>query len=423
MAVFLYFIVTLLSALGAWLYPPVRHLTTILGFRPFESLTNVYGVETQFIPDTAACEDLEYHASSGMLYTACVGELERARTWMPGAGVLERPDRPPFGALVVIDPTTLKSQKLTLENFEGPFSTHGIGLYTPPSKPDVIYVFAINHLPNPRWTPGSETEEKAASQIELFVHTVGSNTARHLRTLVHPLIRTPNDLLVISENEFLATNDHHYRDGVGRLLEEFVHWTSWTDLVHVRFNDESVDVAVALDVIPTNNGLGWGPDQQVIVSDAAGGHVYFASLPSPENRTMTVSHYIPIDCVVDNANYFTDPYAGVDGKDYSGYIMPGLADATQFLRGYGDPEFKAPISGEVWYLPAIAGKNKDIDGKKLRKLIFRDDGHTIRSVTTAVIVAIDPSKNEGKREGWLFVTSVIGAQMLATRIDFETALV
>ena len=317
---------------------------------------------------------------------------------------------------------TLKSQKLTLENFEGPFSTHGISLYTPPSKPEVVYIFAVNHLPNLRWTPGSKTEEKAASQVELFVHTVGSNTARHLRTIAHPLIRTPNDLLAISENEFLVTNDHRYRDGVRRLHERFGRWTSWTDLVHVRFNDKEVDATVALDTIGTNNGLGWGPDRQVIVGDALGGNVYFASPPSPENRTMTISHYIPIDVVVDNANYFADPYAGVDDKDYSGYLMPGVADTTQFIRGYGDPELKAPISGQVWYLPAIAGKNKDVDGKELSKLIFRDDGHTIRSVTTAILVAIDPAKNGGKQEGWLFVTSVIGAQMLATRIDFETAL-
>ncbi|KAI1271687.1 serum paraoxonase/arylesterase family protein [Xylaria sp. FL0933] len=423
MALFSYFVIALVSVLGAWLYPPVRHFATMMGVRPFESSANVYGIETHFIPDTVACEDVEYHAPSGMLYTACAGDVEIARGWTPGAERLERPDRPAFGVLVVIDPKTLKSQKLSLENFEGPFAIHGIGLYTPPSKPDLVYIYAINHLPNPRWTPGSKTEEKAASQVELFVHTVGSKTAKHLRSIVHPLIRTPNDLLAISENEFLVTNDHYYRDGFMRLVEEFARYLqSWTDLIHVRFDDKSVDAVVALDSVATNNGLGWGPNQQVVIGDALGGNVYFASLPASENRTMSISHSIPIDCVVDNANYFSDPYAGVDGKDYSGYLMPGLSDPIKFLRGLEDPTHKAPIPGQVWYLPAIAGTNKSVDGTKLRKLIFQDDGHTIRSVTTAVIVAIDPATNGGKREGWLFVTSVIGASMLATRIDFETAL-
>ncbi|KAI1748997.1 serum paraoxonase/arylesterase family protein [Xylaria castorea] len=424
MAVFLYFVVTLLGALGAWLYTPVRHFVAVAGLRPFESSANVHGVETQFIPDTVACEDLEYHAPSGMLYTACVGDIEIARGWNPGAEALARPVKSAYGAIEVIDPVTLKSKKLSLENFEGPLATHGIGLYTPPSKPDVVYIYAINHLPNPKWTSGSTTEGKAASQVELFVHTVGSDKAQHLRSIVHPLIRTPNDLLAISENEFLVTNDHYYREGTMRLIEELARGLqSWTDLIHVRFDEEKIDAAVALDSIATNNGLTWGPDQQVVIGDALGGHIYFASLPGAENRTMSVSHRHPVDCVVDNANFFADPYAGIDGKDYSGYLMPGVCDALKFVTGFDDPTFKAPIPGQVWYLPAIAGKDKQVDGTKLRRLIFRDDGHTIRSVTTAVMVPIDPAANGGKREGWLFVTSVIGSSMLATKIDFETALV
>ncbi|KAJ2996507.1 hypothetical protein NUW58_g955 [Xylaria curta] len=426
MAVFFYFIVTLLGALGAWLYTPVKHYVAVFGIQPFESLANIHGVETRFIPDTIACEDLEYHVPSGMLYTACVGDLEIARNWNPGADALVHPDKKAWGSIVVIDPkasNTLKSQKLSLENFEGPLATHGIGLYSAPSDPNVVYIYAINHLPNPKYARSSETEEKAASQVELFVHTVGSDKAQHLRSITHPLVRTPNDLLAISENEFLVTNDHYYREGMMRTVEKLISgFHGWTDLIHLRFDDNRVDAAVALDKIPGNNGLGWGPDQQVIVGDALGGHVYFASLPGPENRTMTISHYHPIDCVVDNANFFVDPFAGIDGKDYSGYLMPGLYGAFQFISGFGDPKFKAPIPGQVWYLPAIAGKDKQFDGTKHRKLIFADDGHTIRSVTTAVLVAIDPKTNSDKREGWLFVTSVIGASMLATKIDFETAL-
>ncbi|GAP87998.1 putative serum paraoxonase arylesterase 2 [Rosellinia necatrix] len=448
MAVFSYLIVTLVGVLGAWLYPPIRHFTTILGFRPFESTLNVHGTETRFIPDTVACEDLEYHAPSGMLYTACVGDLETARGWNPGAEALDRPDRPAYGSIMVIDPKTLKSQKLSLEGFEGPFATHGIALHTPPSEPGLVYIFAVNHLPNPRWT-GSETggwraeEEKAASRVELFAHAVGSGAARHVRSIAHPLIRTPNDLLAVSPTEFLVTNDHRYRAGWRRLLEEFARaGRGWTDLIHVRLHDSDgdgdgdgekdaaergVDAAVALDSIPTNNGLGWGPDRQVVIGDAVGGHVYFASLPDEQrngNRTMAVSHYFPVDCVVDNPTFFADPYAAATGRDYSGYLMPGLSDGLRFRAAFDDPAFEAPIPGQVWYLPAAAGRDAGagVDVAAAHRLLFRDDGRAIRSVTTAVLVAIDPAANAGRREGWLFVTSVIGARMLATKIDFETAL-
>ncbi|KAI1823344.1 serum paraoxonase/arylesterase family protein [Xylaria intraflava] len=424
MAIFSFIVVTLLGVLGAFMYQPVKLFVNVLGFRPSEAPGNIHGSETLFVPDTIGCEDLEYHAPSGMLYTACTGDLEISRGWNPGAGALERPDRPAFGHIMVIDPKTLKAQELPFENFEGPFATHGIGLYTPPSKPDTVYIYAVNHLPNPRWTPESTTEEKAASQIELFVHTVGSDKVRHVRSIAHPLIRTPNDIIGVSENEFLVTNDYYYRDGPMRFVELLVRGVqSWTDLIHVRFDEKTVDAVVAIDTVAANNGLGWGPDHQVIIGGSFGGFVYFASPPGPENRTMTVSHYVPMDAIVDNAAFFTDPYAGVDGKDYSGYLMPGPSDALNFGPAFKDPTFAMPMPGRVSYLPAIAGRDKNVDAKSLRRLIFKDDGQAIRAVTTAALVAIDPAANGGKREGWLFVTSIMGTRILATKIDFATALV
>lgn len=56
------------------------------------------------------------------------------------------------------------------------------------------------------------------------------------------------------------------------------------------------------------------------------------------------------------------------------------------------------------------------------RLLFSDNGSSLRGATTAVIVPIDPATNEGRREGWLFVTGVIAPHMLATKIDFATAL-
>ncbi|KAI1433351.1 serum paraoxonase/arylesterase family protein [Xylaria sp. CBS 124048] len=443
MAISKYVVVALLSVLGAWIYPPVKSFLNVMGVRPFESRENIHGSETLFIPDTIGCEDLEYHAPSGMLYTACVGDIEIARGWNPGAQALERHDRPAFGHIVVIDPKTMKSQKLSFDNFDGPFATHGIGLYTPPADQDIVYIYAINHLPNPRWTPGSTSEEKAASQVELFIHTVGSTTARHIRSIAHPLLRTPNDILGISEHEFLVTNDHYYRDGRMRSVEMLLRgFVCWTDLVHVRFDEKDVDAAVVLDTVANNNGLGWGPDHQVIIGNAAGGHVLFASVPGTEEgntsksnnnnnnnndngtRTaMKVSHSVPMDAIVDNAAFFADPFAGSHGKDYSGYLMPGMSDGHNFVPSFKDPDFAAPMPGRVMYLPAIAGRDRDVRAnRRRRRLIFRDDGSTLRGATTSALVAIDPALNGGKREGWLFVTSIIDSKVIATRIDFETAL-
>ncbi|KAI1328706.1 serum paraoxonase/arylesterase family protein [Xylariaceae sp. FL0255] len=430
MAAFFYLVVTFLGVLGAWIYAPVKHNLSVLGVLD-QKTGIIHGVENRIIPDTIACEDLEYHAPSGMLYTACNGNIQTAAGWMPGAGSLEHPETVSHGTIVVIDPQTFKSQKLSLKKFKGPFSTHGIGLYTDPRDPKTVFIFAINHLPNPKWTPGSTTEEKAASQVELFTHKIGSKTATHVRSIKHPLIRTPNDLIALSTNEFLITNDHRYRDGVWRLVEEFLvrPFTSWTDTVHVKFigagadSTKGVEASIALDSIETNNGLTWGPEKQVVIGDAVGGNIYFAELPASEGAKLNVTHRMSVECVVDNAAYFADPYAGLDGKDYSGYLLPGLSRGITFHGDYADPTGQVNIPGRVWYLPKAAGQvDAGLKSEDVRKLIFSDDGATARGPTTAILVAIDPATNEGKREGWLYVTGVIAHHILATRIDFETVL-
>ncbi|KAI1411108.1 calcium-dependent phosphotriesterase [Hypoxylon sp. FL1857] len=423
MAFFLYLATIVIGVLSALLYAPIKREATVIGlFRPLSSWQNVHGIENRVIPDTVACEDLHYHEPSGLLYSACAGDMEKAAGWFPGAGSLDYPENPGYGTFVVIDPKTLESKKLKLSDFPSTaFVTHGISLYSPPSDPKTVYIFAVNHLPNPLRPSTSSKEPKAASRIELFVHTVGSDTAKHIRSISHPLIKTPNDLLALSEKEFLVTNDHYYRDGLMRLVEDLVH-QPWTDLLHVRVDDtDNVTATISISSIGGNNGLGWGPNQQVLISDATGGSIYFAEYEE-NNKTLLVTHSISADGVVDNPSYFSDPYSGFDGKDYSGYLLPGIGRPIDFPVNYKDPTGQAPLPSLVWYLPASAG-NKEGEGRGRKpKLLFSDDGNSLRGATTAVIVAIDPATNDGKREGWLFVTGVVAPHMLATKIDFATAL-
>ncbi|KAI0386462.1 calcium-dependent phosphotriesterase [Hypomontagnella monticulosa] len=420
MGVSLYVTLVVVGVLSALLYTPVKRTVVVLGFlRPLETWQNVHGVENRVIEDTIACEDLHHHEPSGMLYSACAGDLEKAATWFPGAGSLDHPENAGYGSLVLINPKTFKSQKLSLDGFEGPFVTHGISLYSPPEDLNTVYIFAVNHLPNPLWT-ASSTEQKAASRIELFVHKVGSNTAKHLQSISHPLIQTPNDILALSEKEFLVTNDHHYRTGTMRLLEELIQ-AKWANLVHVSIDDaNNVTASIVLDSVPNNNGLGWGPNAQVLITGATGGTITFAKL-GENNKTLSVTHTVQSDGVADNPFYFSDPWAGLDGKDYSGYLLPGIGRGAGFPEDYKDPTGKAPLTSVVFYLPARAGDPKrGLMTKPI--LVFSDNGSSLRGATTAVIIGIDPATNGGKREGWLFVTGVIAPNMLATRIDFATAL-
>jgi arylesterase/paraoxonase len=43
----------------------------------------------------------------------------------------------------------------------------------------------------------------------------------HQKTLTHPSIVSPNDIVLIDENRFYFTNDHKYVKGLGRLAEDY----------------------------------------------------------------------------------------------------------------------------------------------------------------------------------------------------------
>ena len=124
------------------------------------------------------------------------------------------------------------SKKLALVGFTGPFVTHGIDLWSPEDEPNSIYIFAVNHLPNPEYNSGKgANKHKAQSQIEVFHHVAGTSEARYLRSIRHPLIRTPNDIYAMNATSLYITNDHFYRDGTFRLLEDigFQSLAPWTD--------------------------------------------------------------------------------------------------------------------------------------------------------------------------------------------------
>ena len=62
----------------------------------------------------------------------------------------------------------MKAKNLAYENFDGPLITHGIEIVDG-EEPDTVYVFAINHLPNPdHYSPSAGSApapHKARSKI------------------------------------------------------------------------------------------------------------------------------------------------------------------------------------------------------------------------------------------------------------------
>jgi hypothetical protein len=370
---------------------------------------------------------------------------------------------------------TFTSTRLKLEGFQGPFITHGIDLVADPQDRNSVYIHAINHLPDPDYDSESKSNShKARSQIEIFHHTLHPKSpssssiavARHIRSIHHPLIRTPNDIYSIAPGELLVTNDHKYREhGLRRTLEDV--WTGRmahvTETVHVRADvdtggkggvavavkgekrdgEDGVKVMVALKGMHNNNGLGHGdPDKEgeVLVCDAAGGVLHLARLSSsqppssssssvgtsfsknPQDLELELVESIQMDSTIDNPSYFHDPYPG-NRCDASGYVLAGLlrgADYGKFFRdeGHVDPSV-------VWHVSRSESKDKKEKEKEAgdgwtRRIVFQDDGETLSSASTAVILPIDPATNEGRKEAWIWVTGPSSKAVVATKIDLAT---
>lgn len=324
----------------------------------------------------------------------------------------------------------MTSKRLKFENFDSTFVTHGIDVIQDPKAKNAVYIFAVNHQPNPQWaSTRREHLPKSNSQIELFRHVLGSKTIKHIRTIRHPLINTPNDIYATSPTSFYVTNDHRHREGIMRTFE-MVFPVGWSDIVHVSITSlppstpsQGLEITKALTGIKSNNGLGHvnvrGEDtDEVTIISAEQGILYRAQ---PEaNKTLTVKETIHLDSTLDNPSWYSDPWATAD-DDASGYVLAGLARGIDLGGNAHNPDAKDPPY--VWLVRRAGGSKaaREQDANSVaqweKKLVFADDGSRVRTASVAVIVGIDPKLEGGRKKGWLFVTGFMSENMVATKID------
>ena len=88
--------------------------------------------------------------------------------------------------------------------FTGEFHPHGISFL---KKEGTDYLFAINH-------------NKEGSSVELFRFL--RDTLFHLVSFKADMMCCPNDLVAVDIDQFYVTNDHGYKDGIMRTMEDYL---------------------------------------------------------------------------------------------------------------------------------------------------------------------------------------------------------
>lgn len=287
---------------------------------------------------------------------------------------------------------------------------------------EAVYIFAINHVPNEAVLPRNgikpETQStntpKVASRIEVFHHKLGSETVRHVRSIAHPLIKTPNDVYGVNPNEIYVTNDHHYYEGNLRMLEDVWPGATWSNVIHARVSeDESIEATVAVDKLHCPNGLAHGRTRdEILIASAPDGNFWIADLQT-EPKAIVLKEQISLGSTIDNPSWFSDSYADESTGDSSGFVLGGLTRAIDLRKTGHDPQGKEGVM--VWFVTP----DKNASGQWNKKLLWQDDGSKIRNAATAVLVGIDPKKDGGKKMAWLFVTGFSSENTVAVKVDLN----
>lgn len=247
---------------------------------------------------------------------------------------------------------------------------------------------------------------------------LGSSSVQHLRSIEHPFIKTPNDIIARTTTSLYVTNDHYYTHGNMRLLEDLYYGATWSDTIHIEIADltskdpkADIDAKVVLTGLHNNNGLARGASpNEIAIGSALSGDLHIAQVLEA-TRELKVLETVSLDAVVDNPSYFRDPYSTV-GYDASGYFTAGLSVAHKLPKTIHDPAGKIPVM--IWHvLPKTEGDKQTWE----KRLVFEDDGSRLSSASSAVLVAIDPELEGGKKRGWLFMTGFISANTITVKVD------
>lgn len=429
-----------LAAAGGLLFPSLRQRYVTLGVgRPASKVENIHGMEgLKVIPNTIQCEDLHHEKSTNVLFAACQATAYERSQWFPPLTVFTDPKAVAKGTIVRVDPTTFESTVLKLNNGPNEMTTHGIDILNDPDDPTLLWIFVVNHLPDPNhWfvkPPTSQAMEHA--RIEVFKHVLGSDEADFVRTVMHPLIITPNDLLATSPTSFYVSNDHIYTHGNIRLWEDVgTQYTApSTTVVHVEFTNfeatpgddvvhqnatTGVTATVALNKVHNSNGLGhasplWPEEMNVI--DASGGVLTRVkrAVNARESPGLQVLERIQLDATLDNPSWYEDLYA-TPANNASGYILPGLSNSAALHNDF--PHLDRPIPSCVYHVRPEGSFNFEGGNSWDKRLIFQDNGTLLRSASGAVLVGIDPATNDGKKQAWLFTTGFGSHAMVAAKVD------
>ncbi|GAA5935773.1 hypothetical protein JCM3775_007325 [Rhodotorula graminis] len=328
------------------------------------------------VPGLEACEDARWvDQESGLAYLAC--SSREARTlWVPATSHLNATELPTVSTdyIALLDINTRQYKRVRLDGLPPAANgiwVHAIELYRSPSNPNKLTIFVNSHRP-----PSDRSlapTQGADSVVEIFDTEVGSDSARYVKTIQHPLVRTPNSIAAVTDRSFYVSNDHRHKVHWSRKFE--VLKSNPSDIIYCDASGSGeAQCMVAADNVIYPNGLASGPNGLVYQASTIEG--LMRVWQAQPNHTLAAVEEVHINRHFDNVHVAVTP-KGVD------IYLTALTKLFDFMAAGKDGGRSGPRPAvEVFRVREQSEKKSG--GKKYRsERVFGDSGEIVMGSTTA----------------------------------------
>jgi len=137
-------------------------------------------------------EDMDLDDSTGLLF------ISSSDRWKIQSGL------PSEDGIYLLHPDSAGQPRKPATTFTGDFHPHGISFLRSNGK---SFLFVVNH-------------NAAGNYVEVFEYK--SDTLFHQSSIKGNSMCCPNDVVAVAPDQFYVTNDHGYKGGIMRFLEEYL---------------------------------------------------------------------------------------------------------------------------------------------------------------------------------------------------------
>ncbi|KAM0427807.1 hypothetical protein ACHAPT_007264 [Fusarium lateritium] len=251
--------------------------------------TNSLGkYEIKFEDHMRSCEDVLLIEEHHLAIIACDAGRERWNTVMGvfREGEVANADLWAYDYENTAKPDAESLTRIKLADFASARDFHTLGLAY---HQETSTLYVTNHA-------------KAGPRIEIFKFEVESLTAKHIRTIEHPLIYAPNAIALISDKEFYVTNAHYFTRAQSKILNILETYLSLPlgPVVHVNLEQPEVQATVVARV-PFANGIEVLNSSTVAVASTSMAVVYLFN--TPDKLTFEKPSKIHVPFLPDNLSW------------------------------------------------------------------------------------------------------------------------